>query len=105
MGTGYRVAALVVLTATAAGCGRPPGYPQIRLSPDATPMEQAAGASNATGPGALIIVVRHAEAAGDPEGDPALTGAGLERAERLATLLRDAGIDPWLRNGRGGGRR
>jgi hypothetical protein len=52
METGYRVAALVVLTATAAGCGRTPGHPQVHLSPDPTPAEHAAGAF-ASGPSVL----------------------------------------------------
>jgi broad specificity phosphatase PhoE len=38
-----------------------------------------------------IIIVRHAERA-DGEGDVRLSDAGRQRAERLATILKDAGI-------------
>jgi phosphohistidine phosphatase SixA len=43
--------------------------------------------------GRIVVVVRHAEAHREPGGDPALTPAGESRAERLAELLGDAGIE------------
>ncbi len=39
-----------------------------------------------------VIVVRHAEKANEPAGDPALTAAGKRRAEALAAALKDAGV-------------
>lgn len=41
---------------------------------------------------AVIVLVRHAETTPDGSPDPALSGAGLERAGRLARLMVDAGI-------------
>ncbi|HEX9691812.1 MAG TPA: phosphoglycerate mutase family protein [Gemmatimonadales bacterium] len=43
--------------------------------------------------GRLVILVRHAEAAGEPRSDPPLTAQGAERAEALAATLRDAGVE------------
>ena len=51
------------------------------------------GAAPATAqPPRLVVLVRHAEAGGEPERNPPLTAAGRERAEALATTLADAGI-------------
>ena len=50
---------------------------------------QTAGAGN---DGARIILVRHAETADDGTRDPSLSGQGMERAERLAAMLKDAGV-------------
>ncbi|MDH5804626.1 MAG: histidine phosphatase family protein [Gemmatimonadota bacterium] len=41
---------------------------------------------------AMVILVRHAEKADEPQGDPDLNEAGRERAQELARVLGDAGI-------------
>jgi phosphohistidine phosphatase SixA len=41
----------------------------------------------------LVLVVRHAERAPEPAGDPTLTAEGFERAALLAQIGADAGID------------
>ncbi|WP_164845964.1 phosphoglycerate mutase family protein [Inhella crocodyli] len=41
----------------------------------------------------LVLVVRHAERAAEPAGDPTLTPEGAERAALLAQIGSDAGID------------
>lgn len=51
-----------------------------------------APATAQAGPPALIVLVRHAETVHDDSRDPALSDAGLQRAERLAVLLADAGF-------------
>jgi phosphohistidine phosphatase SixA len=38
---------------------------------------------------ALIVLIRHAEKASQPNDDPPLTAAGTQRAQHLATILRD----------------
>jgi phosphohistidine phosphatase SixA len=38
----------------------------------------------------LVVVVRHAEAAAEPQDDPALSAAGAQRAQALATHLENA---------------
>jgi broad specificity phosphatase PhoE len=44
------------------------------------------------GGASLVLLVRHAEKATEPADDPALTGAGVARAQALATALRDADV-------------
>lgn len=43
-----------------------------------------------------VILVRHAEKASEPAGDPGLSAAGQARAEALAAALADAGVDTVL---------
>lgn len=63
----------------------------------AIPLERVGGTEPArdglADTGRIVVVVRHAEAFREPGGDPALTAAGEGRAERLAELLGDAGIE------------
>lgn len=40
-----------------------------------------------------VILVRHAEKAAVPAGDPALTDEGVIRAQALSSMLRDSGVD------------
>lgn len=47
--------------------------------------------AQATAP-SVVILVRHAEKAAAPADDPALSEAGLARAQALAASLRDAGV-------------
>jgi broad specificity phosphatase PhoE len=54
------------------------------LLPACTPLAQ--------GRPALVLLVRHAEKATAPAGDPPLTAAGERRAHALADALRDAGV-------------
>jgi 2,3-bisphosphoglycerate-dependent phosphoglycerate mutase len=90
------LAALTALAATTAlaACAVPsPPASEPAAGPSAT---QAAGF--VSGPAAgdrerVIFLVRHAEAESDPGGDPPLTSGGVQRAERLASVLRDAGIE------------
>lgn len=56
------------------------------------PVLSSAQAVEATGPAPLVLLVRHAEKASEPVDDPPLTAAGTERAQALATALRDAGV-------------
>jgi len=73
--------ALLVAT-TVAGCAaRTDGAPTTMVGGEAIDSDL------------VILLVRHAEAYREPGGDPALTGEGVSRAERLASVLRDAGID------------
>ena len=44
----------------------------------------------------LVIVVRHAEKAAEPKDDPALSPAGEQRAQQLATALADAQVSAIL---------
>ena len=41
---------------------------------------------------ATAVLIRHADATGDPASDPALNAAGLARAQELRRVLADAGI-------------
>ncbi len=43
--------------------------------------------------GKIVFLVRHAEKSTEPESDPALTNEGHQRAEALASALKDARID------------
>lgn len=71
------LAALVALPLLAA--------PTLRAQAPAT--AQSAAAAPTT-----IILVRHAEKAAEPARDPELSLAGVERAEAIRHLLRDAGV-------------
>ncbi|MEO8337622.1 MAG: histidine phosphatase family protein [bacterium] len=51
------------------------------------------GAQGAPATNTTIIVVRHAEKAAEPAADPPLTAAGAARAESLAEVVRDAGVN------------
>lgn len=55
--------------------------------------QRSAPATVAAAPPTTVILVRHAERAGDPSGDPALTAAGETRAKALVPVLRDAGVN------------
>ena len=46
----------------------------------------------APAPGAMFVLVRHAEKATDDPRDPALTPVGMARAQRLADTLRDTSL-------------
>lgn len=58
----------------------------------AASLAACAGLPEPTPAGATFVLVRHAEKATDDPRDPSLTPAGLDRAERLARMLADAGL-------------
>jgi 2,3-bisphosphoglycerate-dependent phosphoglycerate mutase len=84
------LAASVALTACAALSA-----PSIEPAPGPLTAQAAGSVSRATAgdPQRVIFLVRHAEAESDPGGDPPLTPAGVLRAERLASVLMDAGVE------------
>lgn len=51
-----------------------------------------AAAAEAPAPPRLVILVRHAERAAEPAGDPGLSEVGAARAQALERALRDAGV-------------
>lgn len=57
----------------------------ITLAPALTAQASPSGTTT-------FIVVRHAEKGTEPAADPPLTAAGVARAEALAELVRDAGV-------------
>lgn len=59
--------------------------PGALLAQPVTKSELAAGPTT-------VILVRHAERAAEPAGDPGLTPAGEQRAQALAAALKDAGV-------------
>lgn len=59
----------------------------------AAPGRPALADDNGSAPGTTIIVVRHAEKEIDDSRDPALSEAGLARAQALAGVLEHAGLD------------
>jgi 2,3-bisphosphoglycerate-dependent phosphoglycerate mutase len=85
-GRSTRALALVVAVfAAVGGCGGTTAGPTPATAPPAPPaVTTAAG---------VIFLVRHAETPYEPGGDPALTRAGVQRADRLGVLLRDTGIE------------
>jgi phosphohistidine phosphatase SixA len=87
-----RVLALLVL---ALGIGTPPGTRAASIGP-AVSSGQAAIASEpavpADVPPAMVVLVRHAEKASYPAGNPPLTPEGTTRANALAAALADAGV-------------
>jgi broad specificity phosphatase PhoE len=48
----------------------------------------------------LVVLVRHAEAGGEPADDPPLTAEGQERAQELARVLEEANVGSVIVSGR-----
>jgi phosphohistidine phosphatase SixA len=83
-----RLGAAAALTFAALGAGL--AVP-LAAQPPATPAAPTARASAATAP-TTVIVVRHAEKADVPGGDPPLSAAGEARSLALLDALRAAGV-------------
>jgi phosphohistidine phosphatase SixA len=81
--TARRIVAVGCLGIVAIGCL---GILALAGSTGAAPL--AAGDR----PPAMVVLVRHAEKAAEPEGDPPLTAAGRARAAALAEALDGAGV-------------
>jgi phosphohistidine phosphatase SixA len=82
-----------VLVLGAVGPGAPSATgatPAIQPGIAVATATRADGESRQTPP--RILLVRHGETVEDGSRDPELSGAGRERAERLARLLADAGV-------------
>jgi phosphohistidine phosphatase SixA len=64
----------------------------ILAGPIGPPSLSQVHATAPPGGASLVLLVRHAEKATEPADDPPLTGAGVARAQALATALRDARV-------------